>query len=351
MFENIEGISYRRNGEIVHNEARERIRNLDELPFPARHLLKMNRYKTTMEIIGVPGESIITSRGCPIGCTFCSASHLWGRWYTMRSTDNVLDEIELLIDQYKIEGIKFFDSTLTLNRKHIESLCDAILERGISLPWECEVRADTAEEDLFRKMKKAGCYLIDIGIESGNPSVLKKIKKKITVEQALSAIDWAKNSGLKTKVFLLYGLPGETPTEAWDTVELAKRLRDKVDILYKPGPVKIYPGTGVEQYAREEGLLPDGFSWSKEYYEKRNLELNQTPLVPLLIQPQFDFDDFLRLERDMSGALYPVYRISPGYVWSILKSIKTKDEAIALAKKALRKLWGTLYGLIKSNRT
>jgi len=344
MLSHIKGISYRKNGHIVHNEARERIRNLDELPFPARHLLNMNRYKTKMEIIGAPGESIITSRGCPIGCTFCSASHLWGRWYTMRSPENVLDEIELLIDQYKIQGIKFFDSTLTLNRKHIESLCDAMMERGIHLPWECEVRADTAEEELFRKMRKAGCYLIDIGIESGNASVLKRIKKKITVEQALSTIKWARNTGLKTKVFLLYGLPGETPREAWDTVELARGLRDKVDILYKPSPVKIYPGTGVECYAREKNLLPKGFEWSRKFHERKNLELNQTPLIPLLIQPQFDFDDFLQFEKGMTNAMYPVYRISPGYLFSILKSTKTKDEAVALANKVVRKLWWTLHG-------
>ena len=347
---NIEGISYRsKGGEIVHNPRRERIRDLDNLPLPARHLLRMDKYNTIMEIIGIPGESVVTSRGCPIGCSFCSASRLWGRWYTMRSPSNVMDEIELLIDNYGVRGIKFFDSTLTLSRKHIEGLCDAMLDRGLDIVWECEVRADTADKDLFAKMKKAGCYLIDIGIESGNPSVLKRINKKITVEQALQAVDWAKECGLQTKVFLTWGHPGETVKEASDTIKMMKKLRDRVDVLYTPKPIKIYPGTAVEQFAREHGFLEEGFSWSGKYHCEQNLSLSVTPHVPLLIQPGFGYDEITKLEEQIPLQVYP-YKISLGYVWCLLVKIRSKDQAIKFVVKSIRKtywllIWG--FGVLK----
>jgi radical SAM superfamily enzyme YgiQ (UPF0313 family) len=337
--QNIKGISYRRNGRIKHSVARERIRDLDTLPFPARHLLKMDQYRTPMEIIGIPGESVMTSRGCPIGCVFCSASRLWGKWYTMRSAGNVLDEIELLVDEYEIRGINFFDSTLTLNRKHIESLCDALLDRKLDILWACEVRADTVDKELFTKMKKAGCYLIEIGLESGNPSVLKRINKKITLQQGLQAVDWARDCGLRTKVFLLWGHPEETFEEAQDTVEITKRLKDKVDILYPPRPVRIYPGTKVEQFAKERNLLPDNFSWSAPYYNKKNLESNNTPYVPLLVQPQLGYREFAELDKQVSIEVFPAHKMSLGYLRSILASIRTRDEAVAFVRKGIRKLW------------
>jgi radical SAM superfamily enzyme YgiQ (UPF0313 family) len=342
----IKGISYRKNGEIIHNTARERIRDLDSLPLPARHLLRMSQYKTPMDILGIPGEAVMTSRGCPIGCSFCSASRLWGKWYTMRSVSHVLDEIELLMDEYKIRGIKFFDSTLTLNRKHIEKLCDAILDRKVDILWECEVRADTADRELFTKMRQAGCYLIDIGIESGSPSVLKRIHKKITIEQGLQAVDLARDCGLHTKVFLLWGLPEETIEEAIDTIEIMKKLKDKVDILYSPGPVRIYPGTGVERFAKERNLLPQNFSWSAPYYSKKNLELGNTPYVPLLIQPQFGYEELARLKKQVAFEVYSPYEISFGYVWSLLTSIRSKDEAVAFLRRVVRKLHWLIIGCL-----
>ena len=346
----IKGISYRWNGKVKHNEPRERIRDLDSLPSPARHLLKMDHYRTPMEIIGIPGESVITSRGCPIGCAFCSASQLWGKWYTMRSPQNVLDEIELLIDRYKIRGIKFFDSTLTLNRKHINGLCDAILDRRLDVVWECEVRADTADKELFAKMKKAGCYLIDIGLESGNQAVLKRINKKITVQQGLQTVQWARECGLRTKVFLLWGHPGETVEQAQDTIEIYKILKPDVDILYSPKPVKIYPGTKVERFARENWMLPENFSWSATYYDKKNLEYGASPHVPLLLQPQFSHSEFKRLEKKLSLEVNSPYKISVGYVVSLLKSIRTPDEAVALGKKVIRKLWWLVIAGVRDLR-
>jgi radical SAM superfamily enzyme YgiQ (UPF0313 family) len=294
-YDDILGISYRRNGRICHNSPRPRIKDLDSLPMPARHLLDMNEYRMDMPFLeNITAFSVMSSRGCPIGCVFCSASALWGPKYTRRSPQKVLDEIQLLADQYGISGIKFFDSTLTLDKGHILGICDEFLRRQLNMFWECEVRADTVSYDLLSRMREAGCYYIDLGVESGSPRILKTIHKGITLEQMESAITSAYSLGMHIKCFFMTGLPGETLEDAMMTIEFMKKHWEKISPMPLIAPTSIYPGTPVEIFARERGYLPDKFSWSEpfeSYPQFQEQGVFAPAPVPILIQPQFGYDE------------------------------------------------------------
>jgi radical SAM superfamily enzyme YgiQ (UPF0313 family) len=183
VFSKIRGVTFRENGTIVENPPPTRL-YLDSLPRVAYELLDMKKYATKMEFINKKGISVVSSRGCLYRCVFCSASKMFNHLITNRSASNVLDEIEFLLKNYGYQGIKFFDSALTLDREHILSLCDEILSRKLNFPWECEVRVGSVDQGILEKMKNAGCYYIDIGIESASQKVLDLMRKGITVGQS-----------------------------------------------------------------------------------------------------------------------------------------------------------------------
>ena len=144
-----------------------------------RHLLDVERYVYKSDLTGTVETTLLTTRGCPIGCTFCSCSQMFGKNYTMRSAKRVVDEIEYCIDKYKVNGVRFFDSTFTLNRRHVLEFINELKARQLKISWTCEVRVDTVDMDLLRAMKEAGCYYIDFGAESASDAVLKRIKKRM----------------------------------------------------------------------------------------------------------------------------------------------------------------------------
>jgi hypothetical protein len=283
-----------------------------------------------MDFLGIKGEQIITTRGCPINCTFCSASALWGKRYTMRSPGNVVAEIRQVVEKYGAQGIKFFDSTLTLNRSHILALCEALVKEGLNhLPWECEIRVDTVDKELLRTMRDAGCYYIDMGMESASERVLKSIGKKITVAQVEEVLGWAAELGLRTKLFMTWGHPNETFEDMVQTLAFAKKWRGKVTDLSGPRPIRIYPGTAVEHFARQTGCLPPGFSWSAPYYNEEGKEFHISPFVPPLIQKQLGYAELRRMKLK-------------NYVdkqWTLANILKKGTGIRSL--RDLRRLWKT----------
>jgi radical SAM superfamily enzyme YgiQ (UPF0313 family) len=288
-FAPVAGVSFYKDGRVVHNPARPFIRDLDQLPLPAWHLFRMESYRQTMEFLDVPGHAIVTSRGCPFQCSFCSARLLWGRRYAARSAQNVADEVQHLAERYGIQGFKIFDSTFTVNRRHVLAICSELKKRGLHrLPWECEIRADTVDLELLQEMQSAGCYYIDMGLESASARVLKQICKGVTLKQVQDVIGWCNDLGLMTKLFLTWGHPTETYREALETVRFMERNLHRVQHMAAHVGILIYPGTGVEAFAREQGLLPADFSWSGPYHEAANGTLGSDSSVPLLLQPQMN---------------------------------------------------------------
>lgn len=327
----VKGISYRTGEGIKENPAAPRVEPLDGLPRPAYHLLDMKKYSLNMEFVHKKGISLITSRGCLARCSFCSASRMFNHRVTVHSASRILDEIDFLFDNYGFEGVKIFDSTLTMLRSHIEGLCDEILRRKRSFPWECEIRVGTVDRPLLEKMKEAGCYYVNFGVESASQKVLNLMRKGITVEKAEELLNFCSEVGLKTKVFFSFGHIGENMGDVRKTFHFIDRYRDKITTLASGAGVRIYPGTYLEEYARKNGLLPEDFSWSMQFADKRARRILQSEFVPLLIQPQLGF-------HELEGIALEIYRRR----FSGWKGIRR-----GLSKIHDREKWGKLFQLLK----
>lgn len=286
-FSGIKGISFRdKNGAIRHNPPEIPIHDLDSLPLPARDLLPIEKYDKTTTLSNKRALNIMTSRGCPYWCVYCSTSEQWGHSIRHRSPKSVVDEIELILKNYSfIEGIRFFDDVLTMDKKRVLEICSEILRRKLNFVWECEARANTIDKELVLAMKKAGCEFIDLGIESGSDRILKNIKKGITVEQAIAAAKTIKEAGIGMKAFFMHGLPGETYEDIKKTVFLSRYLHYNLGVEgTTQGISVIYPGTELEKIAKESGTLPKDFSWAK-YYER---DRSYPPLDPCIYMPIFE---------------------------------------------------------------
>jgi radical SAM superfamily enzyme YgiQ (UPF0313 family) len=334
-FINIPGISYRRYGNIVHNPEVDRIQDLDILPFPYREPDAIKKYNLLLDFINVPAAAIITSRGCPVNCSFCSASAMFGTGLTFRSAENVVDEIELLLKENHYKGIKFFDSTLTLKRNHVEALCTEIERRKLKFPWECEIRANGMSRDLLDTMHDAGCYYVDFGIESVSPSVLKTMHKGIALEQVTNVLRWTNELGIYTKVFFSFGHIGETLNDSQATVDFIDRYAKNINQVASSIGIRIYPGTEVENYARSINCLKSNFSWTAPYIDRDIESLGNDPLVPILIQPQFGWHEFKMIEYRLARFWLKHPHSALEVLWSQIKLGRVKS------------LMGLVYRFIK----
>jgi radical SAM superfamily enzyme YgiQ (UPF0313 family) len=315
----IPGIAFRENGSIAQTAPQRPIEDLDSLGPPARGLVPMDRYRMFMDYRDLSGASIMTARGCPIGCSFCSASAMFGTSYRARSPAAVVDEIEELITRYGIGGFKIFDSTFTLQRRHAEGFCEELQRRGINTPWECEVRVGSVDKRLLATMQQAGCYYIDVGIESGSQRVLDQcIRKQISLDAAEELLRWTSELGLLTKVFFTLGHPGETYEEGKSTNRFIWRNRKHIRLCAYHAGIRVYPGTEVERYARTNNLLPEGFRWSSPYQNLANRRLFRSiDSIPLLLQKGLGLRELRRLRLQ-----FIIMRVSsPRFVLEKLRAI------------------------------
>jgi radical SAM superfamily enzyme YgiQ (UPF0313 family) len=247
----IDGIIYRRNGKIVRTKDRGFIRNLDSLPFPARHLYPpLAAYRPTpASYKRLPLGVLITTRGCPSKCTFCDRA-VFGTTYRERSAENVINEVEELIYKFGSREIRFFDDTFTLNEERVFAICDKLTERKIKIPWTCLTKVANVSRELLKKMKQAGCWQVLFGLESGDERILKLLKKGNTVEQNKMAVRLAKEAGLSVRADFIVGTPGETIGSLKRTLDFA--IKAKVDYAHFNKFVP-YPGTELYGILVAEG--------------------------------------------------------------------------------------------------
>jgi len=309
----VKGVSFRApSGTVVHNPVQESIQDLDSIPLPARDLLPIEKYQQTIPLTNKICTSIISSRGCPYNCVYCSTSEQWGHKIRHRSANNVVNEIEFLMKSYQLDGVGFFDDVLTMDKARVIAICREIINRKLNIAWWCEVRANTIDKEILRWMKAAGCEHISMAIESGSDRILKIIKKAITVEQGIAAAKLIKRAGIKLKIFFMHGLPGETQEDIKKTVFLSRYLLDTVGVDEATQNVTlIYPGTELERMAKSLGTLDKNFSWSKEFEEKRNYPpLGVCAHMPIFEQPALSYEQIFDYVRSAKVAYYlrhPVY--------------------------------------------
>ncbi len=229
VLEKIKGLTFRKNNEILMNPPRELIINIDDIPFPSWHLFPPNKYPFAPQgtmAKNYPIANVVTSRGCPYGCTFCSTNIIWKRRFRTRSAKNIVDEIEMLVEKFGVKEIHFIDDNLTMQKQRVIEMCDELNKRNIKVSWACPngVRIDRVDRELLRAMKKSGCYSLTFGIESGNQEVLNNINKNINLKQVEEVINMTKEEGIETRGFFIIGLPGESEKTIRQTIDFAKRL-------------------------------------------------------------------------------------------------------------------------------
>jgi len=219
------GISYRKDGEVVSNQQRSTNVNLDSLPFLAYHLLPWRRYEPhPPHGRALPFAAIITSRGCPYLCSYCSKP-IFGSKFRAQSPERVVDEVAYYKDKFGVKELAFYDDVFTLDKKRAYAIAEEIIKRGLKICWTCETRVNLVDKDLLHHMKQAGCYTIAYGIESGSQEILDTLNKGITLEQAEEAIRLTREVGLQTIGYFMIGSPGENRENIGQTIEFARKLR------------------------------------------------------------------------------------------------------------------------------
>jgi len=243
-FSQVAGIAYKSNGEVKFSSPRGFVEDLDALPFPSRDLFDNEGYKKYYsKKCGYTVTPLITSRGCPFSCDFCSRP-VFGQSYRSRSAASIANEVES-IASLGYDRAWFADDCFTLDQKRLWEVCDEMVKRQLDVGWECLSRVDTMNREVAEQMKRAGCVRVFFGIESGNDGVLALMNKQITVEQAKKAVFAAKSAGLQVGAFFIIGYPGESNGSVLDTVRFASGL--PLDYMSFTLP---YPIPGTELYER-----------------------------------------------------------------------------------------------------
>lgn len=298
------GVSTLSGGCFVNNADRPPIRDLDSIPPVQWHRIPWDKYD--YRFMNMPCVSIQTGRGCPVNCSFCSTTKMWGKHLRWRDPVKVMDEVELLVRERGFQAVFFDDDTFTLNRRHLLAICDEIQRRQLSFRWVCQSRVDTVNQDILRTMKEAGCHYVYFGVETGSQAMLESINKKITREQVLQTVRDCKAVGLLSHALFMYSLPGETDADRGQTFAFIEELIAAGLDMFSANPTIIYPGTEVEAAARSRGVLPPRFSWSEPYASPKNAsiqpELGNTPLYTEMLS----LDGMLRVEAQIQEMRRPL---------------------------------------------
>ncbi len=255
-FENTEGVWFKRDGKIVKNKNRGFIEDLDSLPFPAWELLPYQEYDLEKYVRNIkPCTTVLASRGCPFGCDYCPYPVSQGKKWRTRSISNVIDELEYLEKKLGIKAVLFRDPEFSLERKRVVAFCNTMIERRLGIKWRCETRIDTLDEELISFFAKAGCIGINIGIESVDAEVLRRMNRKtVSPNKTFRIMDACKRNGIDVFVFFILGLPGETVESSLKTIKYAKRLNPPFVQFTVATP---YKGTELYNWAKKNGYIDD----------------------------------------------------------------------------------------------
>ena len=255
--EDIKGISYLDKGFEIKTPPREPIKNLDEIPFPARELLDMEKYLSTFKKnLGVRFASIISSRGCPFSCRFCDKAS-FGNTIRFMSPSRIIEEMKILYEIYGAEIVFFEEDLFTINRRRVLEFC-RLMEKDLpGKLWGAQSRVDTVDKEMLAQMKHAGCTYLIFGVESGSQKILDLLGKGITIEQIENAFKWVNEIGIEAGMFLMIGIPGETQED----IEMTKRILAKSEPTFLDLAL-LTPIPGTKIYEMTKHLIRDGIDFS-----------------------------------------------------------------------------------------
>jgi len=310
---NVKGIFYKDGKGIVKNSPREYIKDIDTIDFPAWEAFDIEKYINEMKIYHYPElrtMNIITARGCPYSCNFCSKTFSGVR---LRSVRNIIEEIKELKKRFNIQAIFFNDELVLINKKRGYELCKEL--RKLDIKWVCQGRVNTIDSELLNLMRKSGCVAVGFGIESGSQKILNAMNKQITVEQSVKAVKAAVKAGLFPIIQVMFGYPGEDITTVKETLSFFKKIPFIPSTGFQFSPTTPLPGTPLWEYAKEKGIIDDeekflmkldvGYSaerilanftkWDMETYEKvRNWMRRKVIVNSIIKNPHLALRKFMK---------------------------------------------------------
>lgn len=259
--ENPLGIYYREDGQIKFSGVRPFIDNLDEIPFPARHLVDNTIYRRpdNNKVQAV----VKVARGCPFHCFFCLATPVSGAKVRRRSVENIVEELKECVEKYNITNFVFWSDIFNLDKNWTMALCQAIIDSGLKITWSANTRADTADDEMAKMMYKSGCRLVSIGVESGSQYMLEKMGKKITLDDVRRTVKTFKNAKIRIYNYFVIGLPWESEETVEETIRFAIELDSDFISFYTATPL---PGSRFYEYAKEHDLFDKETSFENAYF-------------------------------------------------------------------------------------
>ncbi len=289
-FSSIKGLAFQGENGVVSTGARDLLQDLDSLPEPARHLVPLGRYRALGMSI-----SMTTSRGCPFKCIFCVGRRMVGAKVRYRDPVKVVDELEYLAS-LNFRQVNLADDLFTANEKHCLAVCNEIMARGLKLKWTSFARVDTVTPRVLKEMKKAGCCNVSFGIETGSPEIMKTIRKGITLDQVVRAVEMCVEAGLEPHASFILGLPGETPETLKQTVAFSEKLK-AMGVQHGFHSLAPFPGTQVRDDHEDFGLKILSHDWA-DYHANQAIVETETVKADMMdeivSQWQSVFDDYLK---------------------------------------------------------
>ena len=315
----IPGLVFENNGEMINTGQRLLISDLDELPFPARHLVPYKKY-TSLLSKGSVVTTVFTSRGCPFKCSFCDRPHL-GKIFRARSSVNVVDELEACT-KLGIYEFLIYDDTFTVNKRRVIDICNEIIRRELSIGWDIRTRVDTVNEEVIAHLKKAGCQGIHYGVEAGTDKILKILNKGITINQVKEVFNLTRKYRIPILAYFMIGSPKETLEDIYQTFKVMKDLNPDYVHLTILTP---FPGTKIYFDGLGDGVI------KKDYWK----EFAKNPTSDFI--PPHWAEIFTRDElHELLVKGYKAFYFRPSYIFKRIRSLRSLGEfrkkAVAAAK-------------------
>lgn len=326
--DSIPGISYRKDGEVINNPPAPQNTDLDSLPFLAYHLLPWQRYKPhPPHGRAYPFAAVITSRGCPYQCSYCSKP-IFGSRFRAQTPERVMAEVTYYIKRFGVKEIAFYDDVFTLNQKRAYAIADEIIKAGVKIHWTCETRVNLVDKELLRHIKQAGCYAIAYGIESASQDILNTLNKDITLEQVEEAVRITREVGLQTIGYFMLASPGESPETIDKTIKLAKKLELDFAQFSVTTP---FPGTRLyELYL--DSKKDDNIPWESFVYAGTDRQV--TPVFENSQLSRSDINYWVK-------RAYREFYLRPSYLWQRIRRISSVGD-IRVNIQGLRMLFSSI---------
>jgi radical SAM superfamily enzyme YgiQ (UPF0313 family) len=320
-FSRVKGLVYRDGGEIHYTAPRGNVMDLDELPLPARHLFPpLTAYNPLPASWRLwPPVHLFTSRGCPFACSFCDRSVV-GKKFRAKSAPRVLEEIEDCLGRHGAREIRFFDDTFTIDRERATEVAEGILKRGWTFPWTVRTRVDMIDKEMLALFKRAGCWQILFGLESGDEAMLQALDKGVTIADNVRAMEWAEDVGMAVRADFIIGAPGETRETIRKTIDFAKRFKSLQVAnfnLFTP-----FLGTEFGRVLREKGeVLHEDYEYYRVAIDPKNVKLSY-------VADGFTEKEIVSWVMRANREFY----LRPSYIWRQMRSVRSLADVLRYAR-------------------